>query len=178
MFAAQVSLIVSCPNYSFSWNIDPILQDLYQYSRLNHPEQCTSYIGGVLGPYFSCYATWWKKTTFVFVCHPPLRCVKMEPDFGQLIKPGIISGQLTPDDHPTASFWSNPIKTKTKMSEGKLSAVWDGCIADTVVKTGSGHFILILGLSTIFRPMFISVAPKLGKFIKNLMANKPGYFQI
>ena len=29
------------------------------------------------------------------------------------------------------------------MSEGKLSAVWDSCIADAIVKTGTGDIIYI-----------------------------------
>ena len=33
------------------------------------------------------------------------------------------------------------------MSEGKLAAVWDGCIADAVVKTGTGDNIIVFVLS-------------------------------
>ena len=67
----------------------------------------------------------------------------MEPDPGQLIKPDLISGQSTlnrsPDIRTAKQNWSDQEKVKVEMSEGKLSAVWDRCLADGIVKTGAGE---------------------------------------
>ena len=64
----------------------------------------------------------------------------MEPDPGQLIKPDLISGQSTlnrsPDIRSLKKNCSDQEKVKVEMSEGKLSAVWDRCIADGIAKTG------------------------------------------
>merc|ERR1712172_344894 len=56
------------------------------------------------------------------------------------IKPAIISGQLTPRRSANSQLLIkyDQNETKLEMSEGKLSAVWDSCIADAVVKTGTG----------------------------------------
>ena len=79
----------------------------------------------------------------------------MEPDPGQLIKPDLISGQSTlnrsPDIRTLKQNCSDQEKVKVEMSEGKLSAVWDRCLADGIVKTGAGDKIcqpLLLCLST------------------------------
>ena len=79
----------------------------------------------------------------------------MEPDPGQLIKPDLISGQSTlnrsPDIRTAKQNCSDREKVKVEMSEGKLSAVWDRCLADGIVKTGAGDKIcqpLLLCLST------------------------------
>ena len=79
----------------------------------------------------------------------------MEPDPGQLIKPDLISGQSTlnrsPDIRTLKQNCSDREKVKVEMSEGKLSAVWDRCLADGIVKTGAGEKIcqpLLLCLST------------------------------
>ena len=69
----------------------------------------------------------------------------MEPDPGQLIKPELISGQSTlnrsPDIRTAKQNCSDREKVKVEMSEGKLSAVWDRCLADGIVKTGAGDKI-------------------------------------
>ena len=75
----------------------------------------------------------------------------MEPDPGQLIKPDLISGQSTlsrsPDIRTLKQNCSD--QEKVEMPEGKLSAVWDRCLADGIVKTGAGdkicqHLLLCL----------------------------------
>ena len=74
----------------------------------------------------------------------------MEPDPGKLIKPGLISGQSTlnrsPDIRIAKQNCSDQEKVKVEMSEGKLSAVWDRCLADGIVKTGAGD--------KIYQPLF------------------------
>ena len=60
-----------------------------------------------------------------------------------MFKPAAISGQSTSQRsavNKLLEFDQN--KTKVKMSEEKLSGVWDRCIADAAVKTGTGDNII------------------------------------
>ena len=60
-----------------------------------------------------------------------------------MFKPAAISGQSTSQRAAVNKLLeSDQNKTKVKMSEEKLSGVWDRCIADAAVKTGTGDNII------------------------------------
>ena len=70
------------------------------------------------------------------------------------------------------------------MSEGKLSAVWDSCIADAVVKTGTGdniiltRFLSLVFVNNISLPISITAVQKVQHLSKKLMVAKLRYFEI
>merc|ERR1712099_26735 len=57
---------------------------------------------------------------------------------------------------------SDQEKVKVEMSEGKLSAVWDRCLADGIVKTGAGGALGSLFSLVLFKRKLWPVAFGLG----------------
>ena len=58
-----------------------------------------------------------------------------------MFKPAAISGQSTSQRAAVNKLLESD-QNKVKMSEEKLSGVWDRCIADAAVKTGTGDNII------------------------------------